>query len=137
MAWIYPVLMASIVILILHAGDRDAKIAILAITAAAISTYFSYVLVGRTWLIFNSINILIEGTLLLILLRIAMHSRNYWPLLVTAFQIMGFLANFAILFGKDLVSYGLGVTQSAWGDLQLLTLAIVTIRKIRIEKMRR
>lgn len=137
MGWIYLGLLASIVALVLVRGDRDAKIAIGAITIGSILTFVSYVLVGRTWLLFNDINILIEGSLLSILLWIAMRSRSYWPLIVAALQIMAFLSHFAILFGKGLVSEALGITQGVWAYPQFLIIAGITVRNLQTEKTKK
>lgn len=65
---------------------------------------------------------------LLALLYTALRSKRFWPLPIAALQFLVILTPLVALFGKNMVSYGLGMTQGIWGYLQLAILVIAAKR---------
>lgn len=126
---IFLVLLLSAVAFVIVRGGRDERAIAIALVVAALVTAANYWVMGHTFGTVQPILVVSEGLVLVLCLVIAMRTERWWPLPVAAFQLGTFLSLLTPLFGQNLVSYALGVTQGLWAYLQLLTLVGAVLRR--------
>lgn len=128
---LFLVLLLSAVTFVVVRGGRDARAIALALVAAALVTAANYWIMGHTFGTVQPILVVSEGLFLGLCLVIALRTDRWWPLPIAAFQLATFFSLLTPLFGENLVSYALGVTQGLWAYLQLLILVLGVLRTPR------
>ena len=126
--WVYLLLLVSSVVFVFWKGQFDERLAAAALMIGSIMTPILFALSSKSWLNPNAALLVNEGAVTAVILFIAYRSKRFWPLPVAAFQVTAMIAPVAALFGENLASYAMGVTQGMWAYLQLLVLVIATYR---------
>ena len=127
----YPALLVACVIFVLWKGSLHERVILSALLVGSVNTYFIYI--GRTgsWLEPNLAILANEIVVTLIILAITYRSNKFWPLPISAFQLLALMSQIISFFGHDLKAYAIGVTQGVWAYLQLTVLILVVLRKPR------
>ena len=129
MKWIYLLLLASSVAFVLGRGGREERTAVLLMLGSSVATAALYIVGGYRFRGAPLPFLAVEASVLLALLAIAFRSSRFWPLLYAALQIATVLSLLSPFFGRNLVSYALGIMQSLWAYPQLLILVLATVRR--------
>lgn len=132
--FIYPVLLIACVIFIFWKGRFEERIIGATIVGGSIATGLIYIFLSKTWLHLSIPLLANELIATAIILTVAYRSKRFWPLPVAAFQMIGLLSQVVNLFGKNLQSYAVGVTQGIWAYLELIILVFATIHGLRRPK---
>ena len=130
---IYTALLMATVAFIALRGRQDERVVLAALAVGTVSTFVIYQYWGSNFIALQLPMLINEAAVLAILLAVAFRSTHFWPLPVAAFQLAAFLALLTPYFGKNIVSYGLGVAQGVWAYPQLIILAIAAARRPRRE----
>ncbi len=125
---VFPLLLFSAVTFVLLRGQREERLVACTLLLVAVGTGLLYRFGGQGFATISLPLILNEAILLGVTLTIAYRSRRFWPMPVASLELAAFLSLFAPLFGRNLVSYALGVTQGVWAYFQLLILVLAVIR---------
>lgn len=120
-------LIAAVGYVVAYGGWEERSVA-LALVAAAAVTWANYVFLGRTFRTLQPILVVSEGSVLVLCLVIALRSDRYWPIPVAAAQLATLMSLLAPLFGRNLLSYPLGMMQALWAYLQLAILVMAVVR---------
>ncbi len=126
--WFYLVLLGSAVTFVILHGKGEERAIVCTMLLTSIATLLLYRFQGQKFGTVLLPFILNETILLAVTLTIAYRSRRFWPMPVASLELAAFLALFAPLFGKNLVSYALGVTQGVWAYFQLIILILAAVR---------
>lgn len=70
--------------------------------------------------------LLVDAAMLVIFGALALHSDRYWPLWVTALQLLVLLAHVAKLADQEMLRNGYGFVMAVWSYPQLLAIALGT-----------
>ncbi|MEH6759275.1 MAG: hypothetical protein V7676_17465 [Parasphingorhabdus sp.] len=132
--WIFLFLMLSAFIFVLRYGKVEERLALFVLVFNFTGTAAIYRMSGENWLEPSFGIFLIDFCSLLFFIVIAFRSKRFWPLPIAAFQMIPVLTFFVTSVGVDLNSQGVGVTQGAWGFVQLLILIVATIRGRNLAK---
>lgn len=129
MAWMIFVSLTLMTIMFVIANGKDEeRLAISVMVAGFVLTWFFYHQGDENWLKTQWSILAVDSLALLIFLAIALRSKRFWPLPIAALQLLPVLTPLVALFGENVVSDGLGVTQGVWGYLQLAILVIAANR---------
>jgi hypothetical protein len=138
MIYLFPLLHISAILLTIFENlrlvDRTRRDArelgwiVLIISANFFITPILYRLGGENWLEPQLSVLILELVTLGLLGTWAVRSRNYWPLLVGGLHIPVVLSMIVTVTGRNITSYGLGVTQGLWGYFQLLIIIAIALR---------
>ena len=130
MGWLYLLLLFATFMSIAVRGGFEERLLTGAMLAASVGTFLLY----RAGLRFDAHPlpfIAISLLHLAVCLVIALRSARFWPLAYTALQIATLLSLMSPFFGRNLLSYALGVMQTLWAYPQLLILTLATVRTQR------
>lgn len=130
MGWLYLLLLFGTLVFIAVRGSLEERLLTGAMLSASVVTYVLY----KAGLRFDDHPWPFIATSLLHLivsLAIAFRSTRFWPLAYAALQGATLLSLLSPFFGRNLLSYALGVMQTVWAYPQLLVLVLATIRKSR------
>ena len=126
---LFLLLLAGTVGYVVAFGGREERSVALALVVAAVVTWANYVYLGRTFRTLQPILIASEGSVLILCLAIALRSDRFWPMPVAAAQLATVVSLLTPLFGRNLLSYPLGIMQALWVYLQLIVLVIAVARR--------
>ena len=126
---LFLVLLAAAVTYVAAAGGREERLITLALVVAALVTMANYAFVSQSFDTLQPVLIASEGCVLALCLYIAFTSNRQWPLRVAAAQLATVLSLLTPLFGRNLLSYPLGMMQSLWAYLQLAILVLAVLRR--------
>lgn len=126
--WVFLLLLASAVAFVIIRGQREERLVASTLLLVSLGTGLLYTFAGQKFAQVSLPLILNEAILLGVTLTVAYRSRRFWPMPVASLELAAFLSLFAPLFGKNLVSYALGVTQGIWAYFQLLILVFAVVR---------
>lgn len=126
--WFFLLALVFAVTFVIVRGQRDERLIACALLLVSISTGLLYIFAGQRFERVSPALILNEAVLLAVTLTVAYRSRRFWPMPVASLEIAAFLSLLAPLFGQNLVSYALGVTQGVWAYPQLLILVLAVVR---------
>ncbi len=126
--WVFLLLLASAVAFVIIRGRREERLVASTLLLVSLGTGLLYTFAGQKFAQVSLPLILNEAILLGVTLTVAYRSRRFWPMPVASLELAAFLSLFAPLFGKNLVSYALGVTQGIWAYFQLLILVLAVVR---------
>ena len=130
MPWVYLLLLLGSLGYAVLRGGLEQRILSATMLAASLGTYGFY----KAGLRFDDHpEPFIAASLLhlAISLAVALWSSRFWPMFYAALQIATLLSLLSPLFGRNLLSYALGVMQAVWTYPQLLILVVATIRMER------
>ena len=127
--WVYLALLVGSIAYIVRHGQRDERIVTLALLACALLTGLIHSKLGVSFTASSPLMLANEGWLLALTLLIAYRSNRFWPLAVASLELAAFLSLLAPLFGRNLVSYAMGVAQGLWAYPQLIILVLAVIRE--------
>lgn len=125
--WIYLALLASAVLFVLARGAWEERIVIAALLGGSFITGF----LDKGGVNFGQLSpqlIANELWVLALILIVAYRSHRFWPLSVASLEIAALLSLLTPLFGRNLVSYALGVAQGLWAYPQLLIVFLAVVR---------
>jgi hypothetical protein len=128
LGWIYTSMLLTALAFIVIRGEWEERLAVMAMLFVGYGTYHIYAQTGHKFDEFSSLLVANEAVLLLVSLFVAYRSNRFWPLPFAALEIAVFLSLLAPLFGRNLVSYAMGVAQGLWAYPQLLILLMAVIR---------
>jgi hypothetical protein len=126
--WAFLALLVSSVVFVLFYGQRDERLVIVGLVFAGVLTGFINKRLSVPFDTFSPLMFANEAWLLLLVVIIAYRSKRFWPLAVASLELAAFLSLLAPLFGRNLVSYGMGVAQGIWAYLQLIILVLAVTR---------
>lgn len=126
--WFYLGLLASAVTFVILRGGGEERAIVCTMMLTSVATLLLYQFAGQKFGTIMLPFILNEAVLLAVTLTIAYRSKRFWPMPVASLELAAFLSLFAPLFGKNLVSYALGVTQGVWAYFQLMILVLAVVR---------
>jgi hypothetical protein len=126
--WAFLALLVGCVIFVLLQGQRDERMMISGLVIAGVLTGFINKWLSVPFNTFSPLMLGNEAWLLLLVVIIAYRSNRFWPLPVASLELAAFLSLLAPLFGRNLVSYGMGVAQGLWAYPQLIILVLAVIR---------
>ena len=129
--FIYPALLVACVIFVLWKGRVHERVIMGALLVGSVNTYVIYISRTGNWLDPNLAMLANEIVITLIILAIAHRSNQFWPLPISAFQLLALMSQVVSFFGQDLEAYAIGVTQGLWAYLQLIILIFVVLRNVR------
>ncbi len=133
--WFYLGLLASAVTFVILRGRSEERVIVGTMLLTSMITGFLYIFAGQKFVQVSLPLILNEAILLGVTLTIAYRSRRFWPMPVASLQIAAFLSLLTPVFGQNLVSYALGVTQGVWAYFQLLILVLAVVRGRNLDRM--
>jgi len=126
--WLYLVLLGAAVTFVLLYGKGEERAIVCTMVLTSVATLVLYRSQGQRFGAVVLPFILNEAILLTVTLIVAYRSRRFWPMPVASLELAAFFSLFAPLFGRNLLSYALGVTQGVWAYFQLLILVLAVIR---------
>lgn len=126
--WVYLLLLVSAVAFVIARGTREERMIVGTMVLTSTSTFILYRFGDQRFADFSVPLILNEAILLIVTLTIAYRSLRFWPMPVASLEVAAFLTLFTPLFGQNLVSHALGVTQGIWAYPQLLILVLAVVR---------
>lgn len=126
--WLFLLLLTSAVTFIIVRGQREERLVACTLLLVSLITSLLFGLASQTFVQISLPLILNEAILLGVTLTVAYRSKRFWPMPVASLELAAFLSLFAPLFGKNLVSYALGVTQGVWAYFQLMILVLAVVR---------
>lgn len=126
--WFFLVLLASSVVFVLARGGSEERVVAGTLLLVSAATPVLYVLAGEQFTRISLPLLLNEAILLTVTLIIAYRSSRFWPMPVASLEVAAFLTLLTPLFGQNLVSHALGVTQGIWAYPQLLILVLAVVR---------
>ena len=127
MGWLYLLLLFATLIFIAVRGGFEERLLTGTMLAASLGTFLLY----RAGLRFDAHPlpfIAVSLVHLAISMVVALRSARFWPLVYTALQIATLLSLTSPFFGRNLLSYALGVMQTLWAYPQLFILVLASIR---------
>jgi hypothetical protein len=127
MTGLYITLTFIVVGLSFLAKDNEYRIVAWTIFIGSRATGVVYGLTSGSWAGFNWPLFSIDAAAFLIMMTIALRSKRYWPLWITALQFGALLSFFSSSLASEAVSYAIGVTASFWAWLQLAIMITVAI----------
>jgi hypothetical protein len=133
--WIYLLLLVSSVTFVFWKGKFDERLTAAALLTGSVMTPILFSMSTQSWLSPDITLLLNEAAVTAVVLFVAYRSKRFWPLPVAAFQIAALMTPLAALFGENLASRALGVTQGMWAYLQLTILVAATYREQLRTKM--
>lgn len=132
--WLYLLLLVSAVVFVILRGTREERTIVSTMVLTSVSTLALYRFSGERFADVSVPLILNEAILLIVTLTIAYRSRRFWPMPVASLEVAAFLTLLTPLFGQNLVSHALGVTQGIWAYPQLLILVLAAVRGRRRDR---
>jgi len=129
MGLVYGAILVLIVAFVLTYGERDERIWTITLVLVSLGTAFVVAVQGVAFADFNVLLIANEAILLVVSLSMAYRSKRFWPLPVASLELAAFFSLLAPLFGRNLVSYAMGVGQGMWAYPQLIILALAVLRQ--------
>ena len=131
MPWVYLLLLLGSLGYAVVRGGLEERLLSAAMIGASLGTYGFY----KAGLRFDDHpGPFIAASLLhlTVSLAVALWSSRFWPMFYAALQIATLLSLLSPLFGRNLLSYALGVMQAVWTYPQLLILIMATLRTERM-----
>jgi len=125
---VYAIILLSAVTFIVARGGWEERLAVITMLIVGYGTYRIFAYEGHQFDTFSPLLAVNESMLLFVSLLLAYRSNRFWPLLFAALEIAVFLSLLAPLFGRNLVSYAMGVAQGLWAYPQLLILTLAVTR---------
>lgn len=128
MGYLYTFSLLLIVAFIFVRGGVEERAVIATMLITSIGTMAVVWSQGQSFNRFSPLLTANEAVLLVVTLSVAYRSNRFWPLAVASLELAAFLSLLAPLFGRNLVSYGMGVAQGLWAYPQLIILVLAVIR---------
>ena len=132
--WVYLLLLVSSVAFVFWKGKFDERLTAAALLTGSLMTPILFSVSRQSWLTPNAALVINEAAVTVVILYVAYRSKRFWPLPVAAFQIAALMTPLAALFGENLASHALGVTQGLWAYPQLVILVVATFRGLARQK---
>lgn len=126
--YVYLALLLTALAYVLICGGRDERLIVSGILANSLVTAIVQPEGGTEFAKLSLLLLANESWLTALSLIIAFRSNRFWPLPVASLGVAAFLSLLAPLFGRNLVSYGMGVAQGLWAYPQLIILVLAVIR---------
>jgi hypothetical protein len=128
LGWLYTFILLVTVAFILGCGEWEERIIVVTMLAVGYGTYLIFTRWGHSFDTFSMALVVNETVLLIVSVIVAYRSKRFWPLPFAALEVAVFLSLLAPLFGRNLVSYAMGVAQGLWAYPQLIILALAVVR---------
>jgi hypothetical protein len=125
---LYTALLLAAAAYVFWRGGSEERAFIVTLFAVSFGTFL---IVSRLHARFDEFNMALvanESILLCVTLLLAYRSNRFWPLPVASLELAAFLSLLVPLYGKNLVSYALGVAQGMWAYLQLTIVVVAVVR---------
>ena len=125
---IYTALLLVAAAYVFWRGSNEERVFIATLFAVSFGTFL---IVTRQHARFNEFSpalVANESILLGVTLLLAYRSNRFWPLPVASLELAAFLSLLVPLYGRNLVSYALGVAQGMWAYLQLVIVVLAVVR---------
>ena len=127
--WVYLALLVAAVAFVISRGRTHERLIVVGVLANSVITGLVH---PRDAAGFRQLSVPLltnEAWFLALTLFVAYRSKRFWPLLVASLELAAFLSLLAPLFGRNLVSYAMGVAQGLWAYLQLVILVLAVMRE--------
>ncbi len=117
--YLYDVLMLVCAVYVGLRGKRDHWIAMGGLVLGSLATLLVYKFSSSRWAQMETGVLLVDLAYLALLFTLAVRSKQFWPLWVAAFQLVGTLTHLARLVSPNILPYGYGMAQGMWAYLQM------------------
>ena len=121
-------IMLAVFVVVMAKGGPEERFSLSVLFSGFFLTSLFYHQGSENWLEPQWSIIAVDTLAFLIFAGHAMWSKRFWPLAIAALQLLPVLTPLVALFGKNTLSYGLGVTQGIWGYFQMAILVIAAKR---------
>jgi len=129
MGLVYAAFLVLIVAFVLAYGGRDERVWTITLVLVSLGTMTVVAVHGVKFADFSLLLIANEAILVIVSLSIAYRSKRFWPLPLASLELAAFFSLLAPLFGRNLVSFAMGVGQGMWAYPQLIILALAIVRQ--------
>lgn len=132
---IFLFLLLAFVCLAIKKGNNDERRVALALLFASVSSLIAVIIEQKYFSGINITMFVVDTIFFLYLLYVTLFSKHYWPLWVSALQLINAVIHIVVLFTPQTLPQAYAFSQGLWSYVQILIVSLAIINRKQLETL--